>query len=90
MERRLDSPLLIPTLFPPAATPMQLLVEVFSMDPVSGNTAFALCDLKVTYIGTMIKTEGGLALDPDQVEIVTTNSEKYDHVVSEGETNGLD
>ncbi|XP_050714209.1 uncharacterized protein LOC126997255 [Eriocheir sinensis] len=67
-------------LLPTITTPMQLLVEVFSMDPVSGNTAFALCDMKVTYIGTMIKTEGGLTLDPDQVKIMTTKSEKYAHV----------
>lgn len=64
---------------------MNLVVEVFSMDPISGYTAFALCDMRVTYIGSMIQAEGGITLNADQVTIKTTSSEQYGHVVSKEE-----
>lgn len=42
---------------------MDLLVEIFVMDAVSGITPFTLCSVEVTAVGSMIQDSGGSALD---------------------------
>ncbi|KAK4292718.1 hypothetical protein Pmani_034530, partial [Petrolisthes manimaculis] len=54
-------------ILPKLDTAMDLIVEVFVMDPVSGITPMALCNLDVSDIGAMITDETDTALDIAQV-----------------------
>ena len=52
------------------------------MDPISGSTAFALCDLQVISIGSKIQTESGAALTADLVTVTFTKASDFDSIVS--------
>ncbi|KAK3861203.1 hypothetical protein Pcinc_032801, partial [Petrolisthes cinctipes] len=50
-------------ILPKLDTAMDLIVEVFVMDPVSGITPMALCNFDISDIGNMIKDETDTPLD---------------------------
>ncbi|XP_042876938.1 uncharacterized protein LOC122256373 [Penaeus japonicus] len=80
---------------PKLSTAIDLVIELFVMDAVSGVTPFALCNPRVDSIGAMIKNEADAAIAPADVTIDKTLNQDfgtfYDHaVLNFGKVKNLD
>lgn len=47
---------------------MDLIVEVFVMDPVSGITPLAICNLDIISVGSQIKDENDVQITADEAK----------------------